>query len=131
MSYFALCLIGNAYRYMGETEAALFHYRSAEQFCPERNEHIMWMAEALDGIGKYQEMLSCTKRLMLPERKNPFPNKCFLLINGAYYDTGTYVSHLHSTALFKLSESKSIQNSAVKEYAQINQDSGGVNFFNN
>jgi tetratricopeptide (TPR) repeat protein len=99
MSYLALCLMGYAYRFMENYEESLKHYRYAEQFCYERNEHIMWMAETFEYMGDYNSMLECTKRLLEPNRKNPFPIRSFLLYNSAYYDTGDYVKQLHAKAL--------------------------------
>ena len=107
MSYLALCLMGYAYRFMGDYEASLQHYRYAEQFCYERNEHIMWMAETFECTEDYDSMLECTTRLMDPIRKNPFPIRSFLLYNAAYYNTGDYVKQLHEKAL---SNSKIIEN---------------------
>jgi tetratricopeptide (TPR) repeat protein len=101
MSYLALCLIGYAYKFIGDNQLALYHYRHAEQFCYERNEHIMWMAELFESIEAYDSMLECTKRLLESSRKNPFPFRSFLLFNSAYYDTGNYVRQLHGKALIK------------------------------
>ena len=93
--------MANAYRFIGDDETALFYLAHAEQFCPERNEHLMWMAEIFNTVGDYESMLGCTKRLMEPSRKNPFPNRCFLLVNYAYSDTGSYVHELHNIASSK------------------------------
>jgi hypothetical protein len=99
MSYLAHCLIGNAKRFMGNPEDSLVSYALAEPFSPERNEHLMWMAEVFNDLSDYDSMLGCTKRMMSPERKNPFPQRVFLLWNSAYYDSGDYVSQLHNIAL--------------------------------
>jgi glycosyltransferase involved in cell wall biosynthesis len=101
MSYLAHCLIGNAKRFMGDLESALVSYALAEIFCPERNEHLMWMSEVFDQLGDYESMYGCTSRMMNEGRKNPFPKKVFLLWNSAYHDTGDYVKHLHSIATQK------------------------------
>ena len=101
MSYLALCLIGYAYRFIGDYESSIHHYRHAEQFCYERNEHIMWMAETFECMEDYDSMVECTKRLLDPNRKNPFPFRSFLLYNSAYHDTGDYVRQLHVKALIK------------------------------
>jgi glycosyltransferase involved in cell wall biosynthesis len=101
MSYLGMCLIANAYRFMEDKETALFYLANAEQFCPERNEHLMWMAEIFLSMGDYDSMLGCTRRLTDLARKNPFPNRCFLLTNSAYPDTGTYVHDLHKIANHK------------------------------
>jgi hypothetical protein len=59
------------------------------------------MAELFESIEDYDSMLECTKRLLEPDRKNPFPIRSFLLFNSAYYDTGDYVRQLHGKALIK------------------------------
>jgi tetratricopeptide (TPR) repeat protein len=112
MSYLALCLMGYAYRFIGDYQESLNHYRYAEQFCHERNEHIMWMAETFECLGDYDSMLECTNKLVSPNRKNPFPFRSFLLFNSAYYDTGSYVQQLHEKALIntKIIEDKIEQN---------------------
>ncbi len=101
MSYFGMCLIANAYRFIGDSETALFYLANSEQFCPERNEHLMFMTEIFLSMEDYDSMLGCTRRLTDPARKNPFPNRCFLLMNSAYPDTGTYVHDLHKIAKSK------------------------------
>lgn len=106
MSYLALCLMGCAYKHMGDFDKAVEHFKSAEQFCPARNEHLMWMTETFRDIEDYESMLKCTKMLVDPNRKNPFPNKVFLLVNHAYSDTGTYVHDLHKIALSKTDKSE-------------------------
>ena len=91
---------------MGDNQLSLYHYQHAEQFCPERNEHIMWMSELFESIEDYDSMLDCTKRLLDPNRKNPFPLRCFLLLNQAYYNTGTYVHDLHKIAMNNASNAR-------------------------
>ena len=93
--------MGYAYRFIGDYESSIHHYQYAEQFCYERNEHIMWMAETFECVEDYDSMLECTERLLNPKRKNPFPFRSFLLYNSAYYDTGDYVRQLHGKALIK------------------------------
>ena len=44
-------------------------------------------------------MLNTTKILVDPERKNPFPNLIFLIMNWAYYDTAWNPYWLHTKAL--------------------------------
>jgi hypothetical protein len=40
--------------------------------------------------------------LIAPERVNPFPNFVFLIHNGAYYNTGTYINDMHKLLKEKL-----------------------------
>ena len=98
MSYFALCLIGNSWKFIGDLESAINSYKLAEQFCPDRNEHLVWMAETYNSLKDYDSMFLVTSRLKDPSRKNPFPKRCFLLMNQAYIDSGTYAVELHRIA---------------------------------
>lgn len=109
MSYFSVCLIGNSYRFLGLISEAIDHYILAEQFCPDRNEHLMWMSEAYMALGDYDSMFLTTTRMVDRNRKNPFPRRCFLLMNQAYYDSGTYVEYLHKIAMDKTSLKKEIE----------------------
>lgn len=112
MSYFSLCLIANLYKYLGEHEKAILHYNLAEQFCPNRNEHLMWLAELFQSKGEFDRMLDVTSKLISQYRKNPFPERCFLILNHAYPDTGTYVSELHRIAEGKIQNTPGILESA-------------------
>ena len=99
MVYYAQYLVGNAYKFCKEYDKAINAYQRAEIYSSVRNEHYCGLAETYQAIGDYKNMLKYATILMEPERKNPFPNNCFLIHNGAYYDTGDYVQHLYDVAL--------------------------------
>lgn len=98
MVYFSIVLIGSAHRFRGEIDLAIDRFVESEWYCPFRNEHLVYLAEIYEEMGKYQEMYEVTKRLVSPERKNPFPDWYFLIFTNAYYDTGDYVGILHDRA---------------------------------
>jgi glycosyltransferase involved in cell wall biosynthesis len=98
MTYYAQYLIGNAYKFCKKYDSAIEAYLESEQYCPSRNEHLCGLAETYLEIGDYENMFLYTSKLLQPERKNPFPNLCFLIHNSAYYDTGEYIKNLHSIA---------------------------------
>jgi tetratricopeptide (TPR) repeat protein len=98
MVYFSIVLIGNAHRFMGNSDLAMERFIEAEWYCPLRNEHLVYMAEMYETAGEYEKMHEITERLVSPERKNPFPDWYFLIFTNAYHDTGEYVWILHKRA---------------------------------
>lgn len=98
MAYFSIVLIGNAHRFIGNTQQAIDRLIESEWYCPFRNEHLVYLAEIYESLGDYQKMFEMTSRLVLPERKNPFPDWYFLIFTNAYHDTGQYVWILHDRA---------------------------------
>lgn len=99
--YYSMVLIGNLYLRCGDYQRAIHYYVKAEEFCPERNEHLCRLAETFDKLNDYSSMLKCTTILVQSERKNPFPKYQFFINNNSYYDTGNYVKYLHNIALTK------------------------------
>lgn len=99
MGYYAMMLIGNAYRFLGETDNALFYYTKSSEFNPYRNEHYLSMVSYYEELGQYRNMLDITSILINESRKNPFPEYSFLIENNAYWDTGNLCNELHAKAL--------------------------------
>lgn len=93
--YYSQYLIANAYEFCGEYETAILEYKQAEQYCPQRNEHLCGLIELYKKLGDYESAYGISLRLIDPERKNPFPSLQFLIHNESYYDTGTYVNRLY------------------------------------
>jgi tetratricopeptide (TPR) repeat protein len=88
MCYFALLLIGQAYRFMGDTEKSIQHYKMAEQFSPRRNEHLLYLFYYLEYLNRKDEALQLINKMLQPDRRNPFPSLSFLIEGRAYSDTG-------------------------------------------
>jgi glycosyltransferase involved in cell wall biosynthesis len=99
MSFYAMMLIGEAYRFLGEHDKQLFYHRKASSFSPMRNEHYLKMAEYYNSISQWENMLEVTSMMIQPERINPFPTRSFLIENIAYVDTSWYPMYLHMIAL--------------------------------
>ena len=100
MGYYAMILIGKAYDFLGEYEKMLKYYKGASEFNPYRNEHYLKLAEYYESMGQYRNMLKITSNyLMNITRKNPFPESSFLILNNAYWDSGTYCEELHTRAI--------------------------------
>ena len=95
MTYLAVCLIGNAYKYIGDFTTSVNFLQRANTFCPARNEHHVFLAEVYEMTGEYEKMHTTMDFLMGPERKNPFPRWYFLIHNECYWDTGTYVNLMY------------------------------------
>jgi glycosyltransferase involved in cell wall biosynthesis len=91
MSYFALCTMGHAHSFIGDNNAAEAHYLLAEQFQPQRNEHLLYLCEHLERQGKLEEMISYLDKMLQPERVNPFPSLAFLIEDRAYYNTSNHL----------------------------------------
>jgi tetratricopeptide (TPR) repeat protein len=99
MGYYAMFLIANAYKFMGETDKALDSYARALEFNPRRNESVYTVAEVFESLGQYEDMLRETSHLIDVKRTNPFPQYSFLIHNSAYYDTNPLPLWLHIKAL--------------------------------
>jgi glycosyltransferase involved in cell wall biosynthesis len=91
MSYFALCTMGHAHSFIGNNKEAEEHYLLAEQFQPQRNEHLLYLCEHLERQGKVEEMTSYLDKMLQPERVNPFPSLAFLIEDRAYYNTSNHL----------------------------------------
>lgn len=99
MGYYAICAIGNAYRFLGEHTKAIEHYKMADSFCPRRNDHLLYLAEIHWELRDYSKMLYYTTLMMQSDRTCPFPEFYFLVNRNMYHDGGTYVKQLHEIAL--------------------------------
>ena len=99
MGYYAMMLIGKAYHFLKDYDKMLYYYSKASLFNPKRNEHYLKLAEYYYEVDQYQNMYMITSLLMSPERVNPFPESSFLILNNAYYDSGTYCQELHNIAI--------------------------------
>lgn len=91
MCYFALCTMAHAHAFIGNEADAEEHYLLAEQFQPERNEHLLYLCEHLERQGKFEQMLPYLDKMLQPERINPFPTLAFLIEDRAYYNTGNHI----------------------------------------
>jgi len=98
MAYYAICAIGNAYRFLKDYDKAIWHYQKAEQFAEVRNDNHIYLAEIYSELGEWDKMYEHTSYMMRPERTNPFPTYHFLINTNMYYDTGEYPKHLHNIA---------------------------------
>lgn len=99
MAYYAMCGIGNAYRFLKEYDKAIESYKRADAFCPRRNDHLLYLAEIHWEMRDFNGMLQYTSQMMKPERTCPFPEFYFLINAAMYHDGGTYVKYLHDIAL--------------------------------
>jgi len=103
-SYFGLYCSGMLLKDLGLLEDAIENFNTAALFAPRRNEHLVRLAEICLEQEQYETMLEITTHLLLPERKNPFPDFIFLIDNSCYHDTGDYINELHTTALSKVNQ---------------------------
>ena len=104
MAYFALILMGDAHSFIGNIDTAIEHYRLAEQFSPDRNEHLVHLCFYFEKLGRYEEALSVVNKMLQPERTNPFPRLSFLIEGRAYHNTGTMLSELRDKFSKKINE---------------------------
>jgi glycosyltransferase involved in cell wall biosynthesis len=98
MAYYALCGAGNAHRYLKEYDQAIECYNQAIQFCPPRNDHLVYLAEIHWELRDYKTMLHYTQQLVDPGRTLPFPTYFFLINTNMYVDSGQYPHYLHKIA---------------------------------
>lgn len=98
MCYYAMCGIGNAYRFLKEHDKAIEFYNRAHAFCPRRNDHLLYLAEIYWELRDFPKMLQHTTWMMDESRTCPFPEYFFLISLNMYHDTGKYVQELHKVA---------------------------------
>ena len=104
MCYFALIIMAQGYKFLGDIEKSVEHYKLAEQFSPERNEHLLHLSFLLNEQQRYEELSVVLEFMMQPERVNPFPKYSFLIEGRAYYNTGTLLQELKDNTLRKIEE---------------------------
>ncbi len=110
MAYYAMCAIGNAHRYLKEYEKAIECYTLAQDFCPRRNDHILYLAEIYWEMRNFRKMFLFTQILTESTRTNPFPDYYFLINPNMYIDgddNGRYIKSLHELALNQINNFKS------------------------
>jgi len=104
MGYFALIMMSHAIWFIGDKEKALWYLDNAKQFAPERNEHFIYQNSYLEELGRYDEIIKNIDFMVQPDRKNPFPEKSFLIENRAYYDTSNFLIELRERIEKKTNE---------------------------
>lgn len=104
MAYFALIMMSHAIWFIGDKEKAIWYLNNAGQFAPERNEHYIYLNSYLEELKRYDEIIVNIDKMIQPERKNPFPDKSFLIENRAYYDTGNFLIELRERIEKKTNE---------------------------
>ena len=105
MSYFSLCLIANAKRFLGNFKEAERDLTDAEMFCPDRNEHLVFLTELYEIIEEYEKMHQKISFIIENKRNNPFPRWRFIIYTTCYPDTGDYVLELYNRAILKTGRS--------------------------
>jgi len=98
MAYMALIFLSSDQKFIGDIDSAIENLILSEQFAPERNDHLVALAEIYNQQQQYDKMLEITTRLVDPNRKNPFPTYHLMINSNAYVDTGNYVQSLHDIA---------------------------------
>jgi anaerobic ribonucleoside-triphosphate reductase len=64
----------------------------------------LYLALLLESQNKFQEALVQVELALQPERKNPFPEYCFLIENRAYHDSSTFLEELKQQLIKKIEE---------------------------
>lgn len=113
MGYFALIMMGQAFDFMGDTQTGLNYIRTAGQFSPRRNEHLIYLNFILERIGNYEEIFQNLDYMLKPDRVNPFPNLSFLIEDRAYYNTSSYLQD-YKEVITKKMETPVISSSSFK-----------------
>lgn len=113
MAYFAMIIMGWNYNFIGESDKAEEHFKLASQFSEGRNEHLLYLVFHYENLGKVEDAIGVIDSMMAPERKNPFPQKSFLIEDRAYYDTSNFLSE-YRDRLTKKNEEHIIDSESFK-----------------
>lgn len=104
MAYFALVVMGWCYDFIGQTDKAEEVFKLSSEFSDGRNENLLYLTQHYEKLGKFEEALKTLDIMMEPSRKNPFPNKSFLIENRCYLDTSNYLNEYKERLLRKTQE---------------------------
>ena len=104
MSYYGLIVMGWNCDFLREHEKAREYFLLASEFCPSRNENLLYLAQHFENLGKIDEALKVVDVMINPERKNPFPNKSFLIEDRAYTNTSGFLYDFKSRLIKKNEE---------------------------
>lgn len=91
MGYFGLISMAWAYAFLNENEKAIEHFLLASPFAPERNENYLYLMFHYEKLGNIEKALELASFMLSPDRKNPFPNKSFLIEDRCYGDTSNFL----------------------------------------
>jgi glycosyltransferase involved in cell wall biosynthesis len=97
-AYMTLLLMGDANWFLSQRDESIECYQLAEQFAPERNDHLYILAEKYKYMDNFDKMLEYTTIMMQPERVNPFPKYMNFIDKTLYHDGGDRVMNLHREA---------------------------------
>ena len=91
MCYFALMLMAENYKFLGEHEKALIYYDNAQLWTPMRNEALVYKCFLLEFLGRKDEIIQTLDFMLQKDRVNPFPKHTFLIEDRAYYDSSNFL----------------------------------------
>lgn len=104
MSYYALITMAHAHEFIGNKKEAEEHFLLAEQFLPQRNEHLLYLILFLEKQNRLEEIIPYIDKMIQPERVNPFPEYSFLIEDRAYHNTSNFLVETKIRIQKRLSE---------------------------
>ena len=104
MAYTTFLVMHACYDFIGDREEAIKCLNQAEQFAPGRNEHFLHLFSIKESEEKFQEALDIVNHMLSPERRNPFPDYCFLIETRAYHNTSNFLLEAKSRLEKRLNE---------------------------
>jgi glycosyltransferase involved in cell wall biosynthesis len=100
MCYFGLVQSAYLQRYLGDIESCIKTLEESEWFAPDRNDHLISLAELYRDTEDFENMFKVTSILMQPERTNPFPRRTLFIEEHQYNDSKTgFIQGLHEMAI--------------------------------
>lgn len=94
MAYTGLIFTARAYKFLGQIDKSLESCVLSQKYCPQRNEHLVFLIEYYKEIGDWDKMKQNLDLAMSLDRKNPYPKALFMVNSSIYYDTGNYLSNM-------------------------------------
>jgi tetratricopeptide (TPR) repeat protein len=113
MAYFGLIVMGWNYDFLNESDTAEQYFKLAGEFSDDRNENLIYLAFHYELRGRIKDALETIESMIKVGRKNPFPEKSFLIEDRAYVDTSNFLLE-YRDFLIKKSEEHIIDSESFK-----------------
>jgi glycosyltransferase involved in cell wall biosynthesis len=108
-AYLTKLYIAESYNFIGNEEKCVINYEEAEYYAPDRNDHLIGLANFYQEKKLFEKMIVYTSKMLQPERTNPFPRCSNFIDTSMYWDSPTQrIQQLHEIALIGIQDSPTL-----------------------